>query len=553
MNTPWLANYPAGVPSEVDPDRYSSLLELFDESFAKYAKREAYECMGAKITYADLERMSRNFAAYLQNHTDLKPGSRVAIQMPNLLQYPVVMFGALRAGMIVVNTNPLYTEREMQHQFKDSGAEALIIVNNFADKLEKIIDQTDIKHVITTRIGDFFSFPKRQIVNAVIKYVKKMEPPFSLPQAITLNDALKKGEEVQFSKVNMTSDDIAFLQYTGGTTGVSKGAMLTHRNMISNLEQNKAWMGTHLTETPQETIITALPLYHVFSLTVNCLTMCKIGAKNVLVTNPRDIKGFVKELSKHQFSIFTGVNTLFNALLNNAEFNKLDFSPLKISIGGGMAVQKYVASKWKEATGNALLEGYGLTETSPVASCNPLDGTDQIGTIGMPFPGTLFEIRDDEGNVQPLGEPGEICIKGPQVMKGYWQRSDETEKTFYPDGWLKTGDVGVMQEDGFFKIVDRKKDMICVSGFNVYPNEIEDVVAMHEDVLEVAAIGVADERSTEAVKIFVVKKNPSLTADELKAFCKENLTGYKVPKHYEFRDELPKSNVGKIIRRHLRE
>lgn len=509
--------------------------------------------MGASISFSELDQKTKDFAAYLQNNTDLKKGDRIAIQMPNVLQYPIVMFGALRAGLIVVNTNPLYTEREMEHQFKDSGAKAIVIVNNFADKLEKVIGNTDIKYVFTTRLGDFIPGIKGSIVNLVVKHIKKMEPKFNLPQAISLNQVIKQGAKNTFTRVEVRNEDIAFLQYTGGTTGVSKGAMLTNRNLIANLVQNEAWMSYKIGDSPQEYVITALPLYHVFSLTVNCLTMLNIGAKNILITNPRDMKGFIKELSKHPFSVITGVNTLFNGMLNNEAFHKLDFSTLKVTVGGGMAVQQFVANKWKEVTGNALIEGYGLTETSPVASCNPLNDTEQIGTIGLPFPSTLFEIRDDEGKTLPIGEVGEICIKGPQVMKGYWEKEEETKDTFYEDGWLKTGDIGIIQADGFAKIVDRKKDMICVSGFNVYPNEIEDVVAMHEGVLEVAAIGVEDPNSTEAVKIFVVKKDQNLTADDLKAFCKKNLTGYKVPKHYAFRDELPKSNVGKIIRRHLKE
>ena len=551
--TPWLNNYPKGIPHEINPEQYNSLLDLFNQCFESFKDRIAFENMGQGMTYGKLDELTRDFAAYIQHHTDLEPGDRIAIQMPNCLQYPVAMFGALRAGLIIVNTNPLYTEREMQHQFKDSGAKAIVIVTNFADKLQDIIGNTNIKHVITTRLGDFISFPKGMIVNAVVKYIKKMEPTFHLPQASTFNEVLKIGAKATYTPVKPNSEDVAFLQYTGGTTGVSKGAMLTHRNLIANLEQTGAWMSQKLTSKTQETVITALPLYHIFSLTVNCLTMSKIGAKNILITNPRDMKGFIKELKKQKFTVFTGVNTLFNGLMNQETFKEIDFSYLKVTIGGGMAVQKVVATKWKEVTGCNLIEGYGLTETSPVASCGPLIDEVKTGTIGLPFPSTLMEIRDDEGNILATGERGEICIKGPQVMKGYWQRPDETADTFYSDGWFKTGDVAVMLEDGYFKIVDRKKDMICVSGFNVYPNEIEDVIAMHEGVLEVAAIGVPDEKSTEAVKVFIVKKDPDLSVESVKAFCKENLTGYKIPKHYEFKDELPKSNVGKIIRRHLRE
>lgn len=553
MNKPWLKQYPEGVVDEINPDQYDSLVQLIETSFDKFKDREAYQNMGKGYTYGYLDEQTKNFAAYLQNETDLVPGDRVAIQMPNLLQYPIAMFGALRAGMIIVNTNPLYTAREMKHQFKDSGAKALIVVNNFADKVEEVLADTDIKYVFTTRIGDFLGFPKKGIINFVIKNVKKMEPKFNLPQAISFSKVLKDGSAYTFTRPEINRDDVAFLQYTGGTTGVSKGAMLTHRNLIANLLQNSAWMHKELKESPQEIAITALPLYHVFSLTVNCLTMFRIGAKNILITNPRDIPGFIKELSKHKFTMVSGVNTLFNAMMNDPKFTQLDFSSLKITIGGGMAVQSFVANKWKELTGVELVEGYGLTETSPTASCNPLDGSGQIGTIGIPFPSTSFEIRDDEGNTLPTGEVGEICIKGPQVMKGYWQREEDTKDTFWPEEWLKTGDIGVMHEDGYFKIVDRKKDMILVSGFNVYPNEIEEVVSLHDGVLEVAAVGVPDEKSTEAVKIFVVKADENLTAEDLKAFCKENLTGYKVPKHYEFREDLPKTNVGKILRRELRD
>ncbi len=551
-NLPWLENYPQGVPHKIDPERFESLLSLCEEAFEKYGDQPAYENMGGVLSFQQLNKLSKAFAAYLQNHTDLKQGDRVAIQMPNLLQYPIAMFGVLRAGMIVVNTNPLYTEREMEHQFKDSGAKAIIIVSNFASKLEKILSNTDIKHVIVTQIGDMLGFPKSFITNLVVKHAKKMVPAYTLNEAVPFNRVLTIGKATSYSRPEVKGENLAFLQYTGGTTGVSKGAMLTHRNIVANLEQNSGWMCPKLVEG-KEIVITALPLYHIFSLTVNCMLMLKIGARNVLITNPRDMPGFIKELKKYPFSVITGVNTLYNGLLNHPDFASVDFSHLKVAIGGGMAVQQAVAEKWKSVTNTALLEGYGLTESSPVLSCNPLDGSERIGTIGQPLPNTYLKIMDDEGNPVADGESGEICAQGPQVMKGYWQRDDETAKCFFPGGWLRTGDIGLILSEGYFKIVDRKKDMILVSGFNVYPNEVEDVVVKHPKVLEAAAVGVPDEKSTEAVKIFVVKKSDDLTAEDLKAFCKENLTGYKVPKHYEFREELPKSNVGKILRRHLKE
>lgn len=548
----WLDNYPQDVVHEINPDAYGSLVELLEESFQKFRNRVAFECMGGKLTYGEVDEASKNFASYLQNNTNLKQGDRIAIQMPNLLQYPVVMFGALRAGLVIVNTNPLYTEREMEHQFTDAGVKAIVILANFASKLQTVLPKTNIEHVIVTTIGEFLPFPKNHIVNFVVKNIKKMVPAYSLPNAISVKKALKLGAEGSFKAPKIVSTDLAFLQYTGGTTGVSKGAMLTHRNIVANLEQNRAWMAKFL-EEGKEVVITALPLYHIFSLTVNCMTFSKIGATNVLITNPKDIKAFIKDLKKADFSIITGVNTLFNALMNDPEFADVGFDNLKVSIGGGMAVQKNVALRWKEITGQPLTEGYGLTETAPVLCCNPIDGSGKIGCIGLPFPSSEVAVLDDEGNILQQGEVGEICARGPQVMKGYWQREEETAKVFTKDGWLRTGDIGLMDEDGYFKIVDRKKDMILVSGFNVFPNEVEDVVAMHSGVLEVAVIGVPDERSTEAVKVFVVKKDDGLTAEELKAHCKENLAGYKVPKHYEFRTELPKTPVGKILRRLLKE
>lgn len=550
-NFPWIKQYPKGVPAEINPNKYNSLIDLLEGSFIKFSTLPAYENMGKSLTYKEVETYSEQFAAYLQNVAGLKKGDRIAIQMPNLLQYPIVMFGAIRAGLVVVNTNPLYTAREMEHQFKDSGATAIVILANFAHNLEKIIHNTSIKTVIVTEIGDMLGAFKGTLVNFVVKNFKKMVPKYNLPEAVSFMEAMKQGKYERYTKPDLKPIDIAFLQYTGGTTGVSKGAILTHKNVIANMEQISAWMIPSLRET-EETIITALPLYHIFALTVNCLAMLKIGAKNILITNPRDMPAFLKELRKHPFTVITGVNTLFNGLLNQPDFSKLDFSHLKIAVGGGMAVQRVVAEKWKQVTGVSLAEGYGLTETSPVLICNPIDGTEKLGTIGVPLPSTEILVIDEDGNPVPVGERGEICAKGPQVMPGYWQRPDETEKVFH-NGWFKTGDIGIQGEDGYFSIVDRIKDMILVSGFNVYPNEIEEVISSHPKVLEVAAIGVPDEKSTELVKVFVVKRDPSLTAEEVKAYCKENLTGYKIPKLVEFRDELPKSNVGKIIRRLLKE
>lgn len=547
----WFQHYPKGIPHEIDPDKYSSIVGLFEDCCRKYGDNTAFECMGKTMSFHELEVQSGYFAAYLQNQAGLKKGDRIAIQLPNLLQYPVAMFGAMRAGLIVVNTNPLYTPREMEHQFVDSGAVAIVILANFASHLQKVIPKTAIKTVIVTEIGDMLGGLKGTIVNLAVKYVKKMVPPYQLPQAIKFNQALATGKREKFSPVAMTVDDIAYLQYTGGTTGVSKGAMLTHRNLIANMEQISAWMLPKL-QVGHELMITALPLYHIYALTVNCLSMLKIGAKNVLITNPRDMPAFIKELKKHPFTIITGVNTLFNGLLNQPAFGQVDFSHLKISSAGGMAVQKAVARKWHEVTGSSLTEGYGLTETSPVLTSNPVDGTERIGTIGLPLPSTEVAILDEIGAEVPMGQPGEICAKGPQIMPGYWNSPEETKKVFI-NGWFKTGDIGILEEEGFFTVVDRIKDMINVSGFNVYPNEVEDTVACHPKVLEVAAIGVPDARSTEVVKIFVVKKDQSLTEDELKVFCKENMTGYKLPRHIEFRTELPKSNVGKILRRILKE
>jgi long-chain acyl-CoA synthetase len=547
---PWYAHYPAGVAHTINPEEYGSIIDLIDQAVGKFENHIAFENMGKTLTYGEVNEMSDRFAAYLQNDAGLQKGDRIILQMPNLLQYPVALFGALKAGLVVVNTNPLYTPREMQHQFKDSGAKAIVIIANFANHLDQIIQDTDIETVIVTELGDLLGGFKKVLVNFVVKYIKKMVPKYNLPTAITFEEVLKKGSQASFTKPALALSDNAFLQYTGGTTGVSKGAVLTHKNICANVLQCNQWFLD--TDEGEELVITALPLYHIFALTVNCMLMFSIGAHNVLITNPRDMPGFIKELKKHQMSVFTAVNTLFNGLLNQPDFANVDFSKLKYSIGGGMAVQNYVADKWQEITGKPLAEGYGLSETSPLVTCNPLDGTQRKGTIGLPAPSTEVSIRDDEGNEVATGERGEICCRGPQVMPGYWQRPEETAETFYGD-WFKTGDIGVIDEDGFIKIVDRKKDMILVSGFNVYPNEVEDVIADHEKVLEVAVIGVPDEKTTEAVKAFIVKKDPSLTEEEVLLYCKENITNYKRPKHVEFRDELPKSNVGKILRRHLRE
>lgn len=550
---PWLKNYPDGVPSEINPDHYSSITQLINESCKRFADRPAFTNMGKTYTYKQIDEAATHFGAFLQKNLALKPGDTIAIMMPNCLQYPIALFGAMRAGLTVVNTNPLYTPREMEHQFNDAGVKAVVIVKNFARNLEEIIGHTKIQHVIVTGLGDLLGFPKGNIVNFVVKNVKRMIPKYKLPTAIEFNAALKRGKQLNLKEYHAKPDEIALLQYTGGTTGVSKGAMLTHRNVTSNMEMLSAWMlGSGSLEEGKEIVITALPLYHIFAFTVNCLCMAKHGAQSILITNPRDMDAFIKDLKKYPFTTLTGVNTLFNGLLNHPEFKNVDFKNLKVTVGGGMAVQKVVAEKWQALTGTPLCEGYGLTEASPVVTMNPLNGTERIGTIGVPAPSTDVRIVDDEGKDVALGERGEIIAKGPQIMKGYLNRPEATAKVI-KDGWLYTGDIGVMDEDGFVKIVDRKKDMILVSGFNVYPNEVEDVVAAHPKVLEVAAIGVPNEKSGEVVKIFVVKKDQSLTAEELKSYCKENLTGYKVPKEYAFKEELPKSNVGKILRRMLKE
>ncbi len=551
LNKVWLKRYPADVPAEINADRYTSLVELFEHAALQYADKTAFVNMGQPMTYRQLDKQSRDFAAWLQQGLGLKQGDRVALMMPNLLQYPVALFGVLRAGMVVVNVNPLYTPRELKHQLNDSGASAIVIVSNFAHTLEKVVAETPIKHVMLTRMGDQLAPVKATLVNFVVKYVKKLVPKYHLPGAVPFRHALQQGAQMRYQRPTVTNNDLAFLQYTGGTTGVAKGAMLTHGNMLANLEQTKATYGK-LLRAGKENVVTALPLYHIFALTVNGLLFLDLGGTNLLITNPRDIPGFVKELSKFPFTAITGVNTLFNALLNDDNFNKLDFSTLRLSAGGGMAVQKAVAERWEKLTGHYLLEGYGLTECSPLVSVNPYDITCHTGSIGLPVPSTDVRIVDDEDNDVAPGEPGELCIRGPQVMVGYWQRPDATEEVL-KNGWLHTGDVVTVDSEGFIRIVDRKKDMILVSGFNVYPNEIEDVLMQHPKVREAAAIGVPSDLSGEAVKVCIVKKDPSLSKEEVLDHCRRQLTGYKVPKIIEFRDELPKTNVGKILRRELRD
>lgn len=548
---PWLNFYPKSVPHEVDVQAFDSVVELFEESVLKYRDAVAYECMGKQLTFSELDEMTENFAAYLQSELKMKKGDRIGIQMPNLLQYPVVMFGALRAGLIVVNVNPLYTSREMKHQYSDAGVDAIVILANFAQNLQTIRKDLNAKHIIVTEIGDLLGGLKGTVVNLVVKHVKKMVPAYEIPGALKFKKVMKEGAKYSFEPIQLTRSDNAYLQYTGGTTGVSKGAELSHGNIVANTQQISGWMKPKLKDR-EEIVITALPLYHIFALTVNCLSMLKIGAHNVLITNPRDMPAFCKEMSKHKFTVFLGVNTLFNALINDETFRKLDFSGLKVSVGGGMAVQKAVAEKWEAITGCPLAEGYGLTETSPVVTCNPIDGTERIGTIGLPMPNTEVKVIDEEGNDVPDGEKGELCVKGPQVMKRYWNRPKETENTFIA-GWFKTGDIATIDKDGFVKIVDRKKEMILVSGFNVYPNEVENVIGAHDKVLEVGVIGMPDPNSTERVIAYVVTKDKSLTSAEIIAFARKELTNYKIPKEVYFVDELPKSNVGKILRRIVKE
>jgi len=550
-NHPWTSKYPVGVAAEVSADRPENLLEVFNTAFKQFGSREAFENMGKSLTYHEIDRYSDHFAAYVQNKLGLVKGDRIAIQMPNCLQYPIALIGSLKAGLVVVNTNPLYTHREMEHQFADADVKAVVIVANFAHSLEVALQKIHIDHVIVTELGDMLGGVKGKLVNFVVKNIKKMVPKYSINDITKFNALLKEGARMKYTKPTLTSSDTAFLQYTGGTTGLSKGATLSHDNVVAHTYIINEWFNPLLQDGQVELMITAIPLYHIFALNVNGTFMMHIGAKNILITNPRDMPGFIKELKKHQFTLFTGVNTLFNGLLNQPNIGEVDFSHLKGSIGGGMAVQDAVAKKWKEVTGSDLVEGYGLSETSPVASCNPLDGSQKMGTIGLPVPSTELAIFNEAGEQQPQGEIGEICIKGPQVMSGYWNK--DNSEVFFEGGWFRTGDIGTMDEEGFFKIVDRKKDMINVSGFNVYPNEVENVLADHPKILEVAVIGVPDPNSTEAVKAFVVKKDQSLTVEELKEWCKEQLTGYKKPKHIEFIDELPKTNVGKILRRALKE
>ncbi|UQY42595.1 long-chain-fatty-acid--CoA ligase FadD [Mixta hanseatica] len=551
MNKVWLNRYPADVPAEINADRYTSLIDLFEQAAQRYVDRPAFINMGQAMSFRKLEQRSRAFAAYLQQSLGLSKGDRVAVMMPNLLQYPIALFGILRAGMVVVNVNPLYTPRELEHQLNDSGAKAIVIVSNFAHTLEKVVAKTSVKHVILTRLGDQLSPAKATLVNFVVKYIKRLVPKYNLPDAVSFRSVLLQGAQLDYFRPEIQNDDLAFLQYTGGTTGIAKGAMLTHRNMQANLEQTKATYGSLLRDG-KELVVTALPLYHIFALTVNCLLFIELGGQNLLITNPRDIPGFVKELGKYPFTAITGVNTLFNALLNDKNFQQLDFSTLRLSAGGGMSVQKAVAERWEKLTGHYLLEGYGLTECSPLVSVNPYDITCHNGSIGLPVPSTEIKLVDDNGMEVRPGEPGELCIKGPQVMTGYWQRPEATKEVL-KEGWLYSGDIVTVDEEGFLRIVDRKKDMILVSGFNVYPNEIEDVVMQHPKVREAAAIGVPSDLSGEAVKICIVKKDDSLTKDELIAHCRRHLTGYKVPKIVEFRTELPKTNVGKILRRELRD
>ncbi|MEM7562534.1 MAG: AMP-binding protein [Pseudomonadota bacterium] len=551
MEKIWLKSYPAGIPEEIDLDTYQSVNDVVETAIASFTEKPCFSNLGTTLSYREMDQRIEQLAAYLQNLPGLEKGDRVAIMMPNVLQNPISIFAVLRAGFTVVNTNPLYTPRELRHQLSDSGAKAIIVMENFCHTLEEVLQDTPVKHIVTTQLGDLLKFPKSLIVNLVVKYVKKMVPSFSLPGAVPFKTALSKGSQLSCQKVSCNHDDLAFLQYTGGTTGVAKGAMLTHGNMVANMQQASAWIAVTV-EEGKEVIITALPLYHIFSLTANCLTFMKIGALNHLITNPRDMPGFVKELQGLRFTAMTGVNTLFNALMNTPGFEKIDFSSLKLSLGGGMAVQQPVAERWKKLTGSPILEAYGLTETAPAVCINPLDLTEYNGSIGLPVSSTQVSIQDDAGQIVPQGESGELCVRGPQVMKGYWQRPEETAKVISEDGWLKTGDVAIMDELGFFRIVDRLKDMILVSGFNVFPNEIEAIIASHEGVLEVGVIGEPDEACGEVVKAVVVKKDPSLDEAALIAHCKEFLTGYKVPKIIEFRDELPKTNVGKILRRELR-
>lgn len=552
MDRVWRNHYPASVPHNIDISRYPNILAIFTEAVKKFPNNKAFTHMGVSLTYTELDQLSDAFAAFLQKDLGLKKGDRLGIQMPNVLQYPVALFGALKAGIVTVNTNPLYTDREMKHQYNDSGCKAIVILANFAGSLERILKDTKIESVVITEIGDLFNFPKSLLVNSVVKYVKKMVPPYHLPDAIPFTEALARGRTRKLDSVTATLDDLAFLQYTGGTTGVSKGAMLTHRNVASNMEQIYRWIKPVLSEG-KESAIAPLPMYHIFCLTVHAFALLQFGTETILVTNPRDLPDLLKLLKKTRPTIMSGVNTLYNGLMNHPKFNADDLSSLKISVAGGMALQKSVALRWMELTKTVIVEGYGLTETSPVVCINPVDGSGKVGYIGLPVPSTDVKLIDDDGKEVKTGEPGELCVLGPQVMKGYWQRPDETENVMTPDGWLKTGDIAVMDEQGYFKIVDRKKDMILVSGFNVYPNEVEEVIASHPGVLEVAAIGTPDPHSGEVVKVFIVKRDPALTEQSVIEHARKNLVAYKVPKQVEFRKELPKTNVGKILRRALKD
>jgi long-chain acyl-CoA synthetase len=552
MEKIWLKSYPPGVPAEINPDEYRSLADLIERSLAKYPDRTAFACMGRELSYRELDELSRHFAAYLQRVAGLRKGDRIAVMLPNVLQYPVTIVAAFRAGLTVVNTNPLYTPRELEHQLRDSGARAIVILENFAHTLDEVLSETDLDTVIVTGAGDLLGFPRSLIANFVVRHVRKQVPEYMLPGALRFGEVLSQGRYENLERQELAHDDVAFLQYTGGTTGVSKGAVLTHRNLVANVMQSEAWVAGTLGFGEPQVAIAALPLYHIFSLTANCLVVLKLGGQNVLIPNPRDFAGFVEELAKHKFTFFPGVNTLFNALLNTPGFDRLDFSTLKVSLGGGMAVQRAVAERWKEVTGNVLTQAWGLTETSPAACINPA-GVDFNGSIGLPISSTVVTIRDDDGHVLPTGQSGEICVEGPQVMQGYWNRPDETAKVMIDGRVLRTGDIGYMNEQGYVFIEDRKKDMILVSGFNVYPNEVEGVAVTHPGVLEVAAVAQPDERAGEVVALFAVKKDPSLTEEDLIEHCRKSLTGYKVPKRVYFRDELPKTNVGKILRRDLRD
>jgi len=550
-NKPWLANYPSGVSANIDPDKYGSLVEMIDETLKKYGDKPAFVCMGKALSFTELDAHADAFGAYMISR-GLEPGDKVALMMPNLLQYPIALFGALRAGLVIVNTNPLYTPREMKHQFVDAGVKAIVIAENFCKNLQQVVDHTNIKTIITTSIGELLGTIKGSVVDFMVKSVKRKVPEYELPNAVSFKEALAQGKKFKIPYRKSNPGDVIALQYTGGTTGVSKGAMLTNRNLVANMEQIRSTISPYITEG-KEVALSPLPLYHIFAFSVNCLALMNMGCTNVLIVNPRDFSTIVKAWKGYPISLMTGVNTLYNGLVNDKAFQALDFSNMIASIAGGTSVQSAVSEQWKNLTGKPIVEGYGLTESSPVATLNPIDGTGRQGTIGMPIPSTVLRIVDEEGNVLPPGEAGEIQIKGPQVMKGYFNRPEETAKTLSEDGWLSTGDIATMSADGYFKVVDRKKDMILVSGFNVYPNEIEDVLASHPKIMEVAAVGVADEKSGEVVKVFIVKKDKSLKEKEVIEFCRENLTGYKVPKQVAFMKELPKSTVGKILRRELRE